>query len=183
MITQDQLKEVINYNPLTGDFTWRHRGESFFKTYRSYRSFCGKYDGKVAGNTKTSKEGKTYRNIMIFDTTYLSHRLAWLYVTGSFPCDEIDHIDGNGENNRLVNLRDVTRTENGRNKRKPVTNKSGVMGVHWHKRDLVWCAQIKVDQKVINLGTSTSIESEIKLRRAAEIKYNFHPNHGDVRPL
>jgi len=183
MLTQSILKELIHYNPDTGVFTWLHRDQKWFKTYRSYRSYCGKYVGKKAGASILSRVGKRYIHVMVLDKDHLAHTLVWLYTYGVWPDDEIDHIDGNGENNKLLNLRSVTGLENHKNKRLPSTNKSGRIGVHWHKRDRHWRAEIKVEQKTINLGGFKDINDAIKAREAAETKYGFHKNHGSIRPL
>lgn len=183
MLTHSLLQELIYYDAETGVFTWKHRDESLFASRRSYASFCGKYANKVAGYNKTAVNGKDYRNIMILNVNYLSHRVAWFYIYGNWPVNDIDHIDGNGMNNKIINLRDVTAIDNGRNKRLPENNNSGVVGVSWHKRDKVWEAKIKVNQKAIYLGRFSSIESAAKVRKSAEIKYKFHKNHGIIRPL
>ena len=183
MLTQSILKELLHYDPVTGIFTWKYRERKWFKTYRSYRSYCGKYVGKTAGASILSKEGKRYIHIMILGRDYLAHRIAWFYIYGEWPEGEIDHIDGNGENNRESNIRDVDALENGKNKRLPENNKSGRIGVGWHSRDKVWYALIKVKQKKIHLGTFKKINDAISAREAAEVKYGFHKNHGSIRPL
>jgi hypothetical protein len=183
MLTQSILKELLHYNPDTGIFTWKHRDQKWFKTYRSFCSGNARYAEKVAGVSVLSREGKRYIHIMALGKDYLAHRIAWVYISGEWPEDEIDHIDGNGENNKLINIRSVSRLENNKNKRLPSTNKSGVMGVHWHKRDQHWRAEIKVKQKTINLGGFKDINDAIKARKAAEFKYGFHKNHGSIRPL
>ena len=183
-LTHSVLKELLDYNAETGVFTWKHRDQSWFVSYRSYTSFCGKYANKVAGNNKICTiSGKTYRAIMVLGVSYAAHRVAWFYVNGEWPTNDIDHIDGIGVNNKTLNLRDVTVAENGRNKRLPSTNKSGVIGVCWHKRDQHWRATIKVNQKTISLGGFSSIDDAMSARQKASVKYGFHKNHGTNRPL
>ena len=82
-----------------------------------------------------------------------AHRLAWALHTGGWPKGEIDHIDGDESNNRIVNLRDVSKSVNQQNKRLPrVDSKSGFIGVCWHKGGGKWSAQITVHGKSIYLG-------------------------------
>jgi hypothetical protein len=113
-LTQERLKEVLNYDPDTGIFTWA------FKYTRTI------VVGRVAGH-QNKKTGRV--NIRI-GRNYKAHRLAWLYTYGKWPDGEIDHINGNSSDNRIANLRDVTLTENSWNKRKAMsTSKTGLLGV------------------------------------------------------
>jgi hypothetical protein len=120
MIDAVQLREILHYDPDTGIFRWR-RGQ-------------WRKAGKIAGSNK-----RRYRHINIGYRWYLAHRLAWLYMTGKWPRHEIDHIDRDGFNNRLANLRDVTRSENMRNTRRK--SKGGVIFVPARAR---WWARINV---------------------------------------
>jgi hypothetical protein len=99
------------------------------------------------------------------------------------PEHGIDHEDGNGLNNRWENLRDVTRLENMRNRRKYKNNTSGVVGVVWNKARGKWQVQIKVKGTLIFLGYFVNKDDAIKARKKADIKYGFHKNHGEDRPL
>lgn len=172
MITQDQLKEVLHYCPETGVFTWLAGG--------SGRS--GK--GAVAGGFKTNgRSGKSYGRIMIRGCYYLMHRLAFLYMTGEFPEDQVDHEDGNGCNNVWSNLQAATRGENAKNKRRQVNNTSGVVGVTWDKRSCLWCAYLDHNKCHEHLGYFRNKEDAIAARKAAEVLYGFHKNHGSERPL
>jgi len=121
--------------------------------------------------------------VMILNRKYSAHRLSWLYSTGEWPFDEVDHIDGNGTNNKLINLRSVSRLENNKNKRLRTDNKSGRIGVSWHKSKRCWSSKITVERKQIHLGDFNSYSKAVKAREAAEIKYGFHKNHGSDRPL
>ena len=172
MITQDQLKEVLHYCPETGVFTWLVGGSG-----RSGR-------GAVAGSFKTNgRAGKLYGRITIRRREYLMHRLAFLYMTGDFPEDQVDHEDGNGLNNVWSNLRAVTRTENSKNVRKTRANTSGTTGVCWDKRSRRWYAYLGHNSRHMNLGQFHNKEDAIAAREAAEVTYDFHPNHGTERPL
>lgn len=103
-------------------------------------------------------------------------------VCGPIPIGlVIDHIDGNPQNNRLENLRLVTQKTNSRNCRISTNNRSGHLGVYWDVRDRKWFAEIGVDGRKIKLGSSTDKEAVVALRKSAERKYGFHPNHGAPR--
>ena len=121
-----------------------------------------------------------YRSIQVKGKRYLTHRLIWLYVYGKFPDDQIDHINGRPSDNRLENLRDVTQQENNKNQKKPCTNKSGHLGVCWHKNTEKWSARIDVDGVNKYLGLFNVLEDAVAVRQAASIEHGYHKNHGRV---
>jgi hypothetical protein len=177
MITQEYLKECVTYNPGTGVFVWLNRPLIHFKNIIAHRAFNSMYAGKEAGSDKA--DGRiVYRQIGIDGFRYLSHRLAWLLVYGELPKQSIDHIDGNGLNNTIDNLRDVSRQENHRNTRLPSNSTSGVIGVHWLKKNQRWLAHITVDKNCISLGCFSTLEEAAAARKISEIEYGFHENHG-----
>lgn len=92
--------------------------------------------------------------------------------------NDIDHINGNTQDNRLINLREVSHSENVKNARRRNDNTSGVSGVHWEKRRNKWRAYIKVANRRKYLGYFENFTDAVAARRAAEKLYNFHPNHG-----
>ena len=161
MITQSELKELLHYDPETGIFI---RLISFTNKVKA---------GGVAG--WNSSHG--YIKISVKSQTYYAHRLAWLYIHGVWP-KQIDHINHNPSDNRLVNLRETTQQENAKNASMKNTNKSGVTGIHLHEPSNKWRAYITVDGKAIHLGCFSIKNDAIKTRKEAEIKYGFHANHG-----
>ena len=162
MLTQKRLKELLAYTPETGVFTWaKPRG--------------GKVAGAVAG-TIHYKQG--YIRIKIDGGMYSAHRLAWLYVYGEMPEHEIDHINHDRQDNRIENLRSVTRHQNARNRALRADNTSGVVGVNWFKRNKKWGARIFKNGKFVFLGLFDRFEDAAEARKNASLKYGFHPNHG-----
>lgn len=163
MITQARLKELFHYDPSTGLFTRLVDviGSRFKK-------------GDIAGSTMPNE----YTSIGIDRKLYPAHRLVWLYIHGEFPSADIDHINRVRDDNRLSNLRSVSRSENLKNKKIPDSNTSGVMGVHWHNRTRRWIARIGVSGKKKSLGTFLNKEDAVRARKHAEIKYGYHANHG-----
>ncbi|EFL4461577.1 MULTISPECIES: HNH endonuclease [Enterobacteriaceae] len=134
-LTQQRLKNLLNYDPSTGIFTRRiTRG--------------GMYAGSVVGTLSTHG----YRKIMVDKVAYAAHRLAWLYVYGNFPGGEIDHINRDRCDNRIVNLRIASRKDNARNKGVSKRNTSGAKGVSWDRQTKKWRAQISVSGKSISIG-------------------------------
>ena len=162
MLTQDRLRELFHYDPLTGVLTRRVSVSS----------------NAQAGDITGTVDGKGYLQVMIDRKNYRVHRLAWLYVHGIFPDNSIDHINGDTSDNRIINLRDVLQSENGKNQTMPKTNKSGIMGVRWYRQRGKWHAQICVNRKRIHLGYYEDLELAALVRQEAELKYGFHLNHG-----
>jgi hypothetical protein len=158
MITQERLKDLLNYDPETGIFMWKVRRH-------------GVTLGSVAGCTD---EG--YIRIKIDGRLYAAHRLAWLYVNGSLPEFTIDHINRVRSDNRIANLRSATNAENHQNRSKYITNTSGVTGVYWDNQRGKWRAQIEHLGRNVNLGRYSTIEAAAEARAAAKKKFHiFNP--------
>lgn len=155
MITADRLREVMDYNPQTGIFTWK-------------KKTCKKVVvGSVAGCL--TKEG--YVTIRVDGYLMTGHRLAWLYVNGELPSKGIDHKNRDKSDNRICNLRICTPVENGQNASLSKANKSGITGVFFNKKTGKWVSQITVNRKNIILGAYNSIDEAAASRRAAESEY------------
>lgn len=170
MITQERLKELLHYDPDTGVFTW------ISNMNQNVRA------GDEAGCI--TRDGQThYRSIGVDGSLYKAHRLVWLYTQGDLPHHQIDHIDGNGLNNLMSNLRDVTHRENGKNARLRSNNKSGVNGVCYHKLSGKWRARIKTQSGYKDLGNFDDIKDAIAARQIADVKHGYHDNHGQIRVL
>jgi len=162
MLNQSELKELISYDSDSGVFTWKvRRGGSA-------------NSGAIAG--KLSSHG--YIDIQVNKKLYKAHRLAWLYVHGEWPSDHMDHINHVRDDNRIVNLRIVTRCENHKNKSLYSSNTSGVAGVHMHKQTGKWQATIRVSGRSRYLGLFNDFDAACLSRKAAELEYGFHKNHG-----
>ena len=139
MLTQARLKELLHYDPETGVFTWRadRRG------HRNIRA------GDVAGH----KTPKGYVVIGIGGKVYKAHRLAWLYLHGAWPAEDIDHRFGVSAGNGVGNLREATHAQNAHNQhRAQRNNRSGLLGASWYGRDGTWRAKIVVGGKQKHLG-------------------------------
>ena len=158
-LTQDRLKELLDYDPETGIF--------INKTNRGKKIKKGSKTGHL------DKDG--YWQICIDYKNYRAHRLVFLYMEGYLPENGIDHIDRNKLNNRRNNLREVSQTCNRRNCNIYKANKSGVTGVCWYKRDKKWEVSIRNFGKKIFCGYFENIIDAAKARWEAEVKYNF-PN-------
>jgi len=176
------LRKLLRYDPDTGLLFWRKRTSDMFNggasggRDSSCRSWNTRHGGKEAF---TSDDIKSYKRVAIFGKIYYAHRVMWALFYGEWPNDQIDHINGIKYDNKISNLRVVTHAENQRNKRICRANTSGITGVVWNKRDKNWRAQIKVDGRMKSLGYFDCKSAAAIVRKAAEVKYGFHANHGD----
>jgi hypothetical protein len=140
--------------------------------------WMGKNVGEEAGTQRTDSDGMTYRSVSIKYKIFMSHRVAWLLHYGRWPSMQIDHKDGNGLNNRIANLSEVTNKQNAMNQKLNAKNSSGVTGVRWHKLAKKWTARIVQDKREIYLGLFESFEDAVAARKDAESKYGFSERHG-----
>lgn len=138
-----KLIEFLDYNPETGLFTWKVRYGSAVK-------------GQIAGCLAHDKSiVLRFQKIL-----HRAHRLAWLYVHGSWPKGEIDHVNGNPADNRISNLRDCSRRENTRNVRTHRDTASGLKGAYRDKKR--WTSRICIDGKNVHLGMFDTAEDAAK---------------------
>jgi hypothetical protein len=152
MLTKDEASQRLSYDETTGIFVWLRRAAQPHENAAKVATWNTMYAGKVAG-VKTHG----YVRISVNDTKYYAHRLAWLIHYGEWPSGIIDHIDCNGQNNSIANLRDVTKVENGRNLRAPRKSRSGIPGVY-QMASGKFRSQRKVGSKVVHLGVFGSAE-------------------------
>lgn len=171
-LNQKIVKDLLFYLPMKGIFIWRERPIIYCDSKGSQSAWNKKFAGKLAGDL-----GARYWRIRVFGRAYQAHRLAWIYVYGAWPKNEIDHINRINLDNRIENLRDVTRKENLDNRapycqrRLNSSNKSGCTGVSWDKRLRKWRATITTNKETKELGRFKDLEIAIKARKEAEIYY------------
>lgn len=171
--SQALLLELLDYNPTTGDLTWRPRDRSYFRSDSEHKRWNARYAGKPALNSVGSTG---YRAGNIFGITYQTHRIIWKLLHGTDP-DYVDHENGIRSDNREQNLRDASFTQNMHNQRKPKNNSSATVGVY-RLPNGKWIARICVSRKLLNLGIFPEYADAVLARKVAEQAYNFHPNHG-----
>jgi len=174
-LTQEIVRELLDYNPDTGVLTWKFRSEKWFATTGAFKSWNTRFAGVKAGSVSTRISNNKWSLIHIFDKTYRPERIIHLWLHGVWP-NRIDHTDGNGLNNCKTNLRNGTHAESCRNRTLSKSNNTGVSGVR--NRNGRYSSQITINSKQIWLGSFKNLEDAITARKEAEIKYNFHPNHG-----
>lgn len=164
-ITAEYLRSRLDYDSVAGTFMWKPR-EVEAGSHWTVRSWNGKYAGKPAGKKLTVRSA-TYISICLDNKQYLAHRLAWLYVHGVWPADQIDHIDRDPSNNRIVNLRPATASQNQANRSSPRNRTSGIRGVTFASANGRWCAKIQAEGKSRNLGYFDSLEDAATAYRNA----------------
>ena len=155
----ERIRTALHYDPDTGIFTRKQR--------TAQRHQVG---DRACGNPI---KGTQHFRVAIFGTKYLAHRLAWLYVYGKWPDHHIDHINGNMQDNRIVNLRDVPNRINRQNMRNPKgeNTSSGLLGVYLHTNGS-WVARIQLNGKGYYLG---SFEDKYEAQQAyLEAKRRMH---------
>ena len=146
--SQERLKELFDYDPETGDFVRKVRTSNNTKV------------GDVAGCLVPDG----YLVFRVDSTTYMAHRLAWLYRYGEDPGSlDIDHINRNRSDNRLENLRLATSQQNRQN--------SSALGITWDKVCRKWQARITVDGVLMYLGVFRHYWSAIHCYQQARLKY------------
>jgi len=133
---------------------------------------------RIKGKKKLGTMSNGYIRIYINRKPYMVHKIIWLIEHGYIP-KNIDHINHNRSDNRIENLREVSHKENCRNQTIRNTSTSNINGVHWYKQTNKWQVHITVNGKRIHLGYFDDIEIAKNARNEADIKYGFHPNHGN----
>jgi hypothetical protein len=160
-LTADELRAALDYDPATGIFTWKWR--TGLRGSSNARN-AGKVSGEV------SKYG--YIRIMLNSRHYLAHRLAWLYIYGHWPNEQIDHINRITSDNRIANLREATHSQNNVRARPMRNNSSGILGVFRSPTKGKWYVSVTRDGKTKHLGTFASID-EAKAVRDEEVRRSY----------
>lgn len=150
-LTAKFVREAFSYDAETGELFWAKPRSNRVKV------------GARAGY----RDKRGYKQIRIGQTCYWAHRVVWLYVTGEWPPGQLDHVNGDPSDNRILNLRPASPSENSFNTRRPSHNTSGVKGVTWFKPTRKWMAHITINQKFKSLGLYETLEEAAEARRLA----------------
>lgn len=161
------LKSYLNYDHITGYFTWKTK-------------HCSKV---IIDQRAGSVSPYGHRVINLCGSLYPEHRLAWLYMTGTFPHKYIDHIDHDEQNNSFSNLREVSKKENNLNNSLRVDNSSGEIGIYINQRKHRNTFQVDVSIDTHRLCKAfKTLEQAITARNEFYSKHGFHLNHGIAKP-
>lgn len=153
-MTPNDVKALLDYDPLTGNFCWKvsRRGTA-----------------AVVGRKAGCKHSQGYWRIVLDGRMHYAHRLAWAIAHGVWP-ENIDHINGDKSDNRLVNLRVATRSQNMANRPRQTNNTSGFKGVYSVPSRGKWRARFKKDGRVFYLGYFDTAEEAAEAHRIAYAK-------------
>ena len=170
----EMAARAIFYDPETGEMRW-HRKHGATKEERRWNT---RYADMPAG----TKDDKGYIRILFKSggktLRVRAHQLAWLITTGESAKGEIDHINQNKMDNRIVNLRDVPKEINQRNGTRKKNNTSGVPGVTWHKQHRKWYAQARINGKHHSVGLYLELSDAETAVKASRAQHGFTETHG-----
>lgn len=174
------LRQLLNYDADTGALYWKRRNRDLFESDRAWNTWNSRFANKAA-LISIAPHGYLYGSML--GRKYRAHRVIWAIVKGEWPPEEIDHIDHCTQNNKWANLRLASHASNGKNYSLSKRNKSGVTGVCWNKSLGKWGVRIKTDKTYKHIGLFSKFEDAVAVRKAAEIQYGYHPNHGKGRSV
>lgn len=170
-LTAARARELLDYDPETGVLTWRRPV--------AHPRFAGRVAGTVHDRRRP---GPSYISLQVDGKKYLGHRLAWLIVYGNWPQGIIDHINGDGTDNRLRNLREATGSQNQHNSRLRSDSSTGLKGVSISRRENKYRATIKRNGRQVYLGLfSTAQEAHAAYCEAADELHGEFANYGGQR--
>lgn len=166
--SQERLKLLLDYDPETGILRWKKAEEA-----------PGRWNPHSGKEVKSLNGG--YIRVFLDGEHHYAQRVIWKMHYGYDPV-QVDHINGIKNDNRIANLRDVSREVNSKNRKLYAANKSGVNGVSFHERDKVWSARVSVGKsKDVHLGSFETKAEAVAARIAADIILQYHENHGKPR--
>jgi len=143
-VTQARLKELLDYDPMTGALVWK-----------AGRAKAGSVAGSITGG---------YRIIAVDRKQYRASRLVWLWHSGYLPKLYLNHINQDKTDVRIENLMEASQQAIMNKSGKTKKNKTGVRGIHWDKRAEKWCAQIKMNRTLVHIGFFKSFDNAVRAR-------------------
>lgn len=165
MLTVNQLREVLSYNPNTGLFFWLKR--------TARRTQVGELAGYLTNG---------YIRIKLYGIVYQAHQLAWLHYYGEWAGSDIDHKDTIRSHNWITNLRRATASQNIANSNLSLANSTGFKGVDYHSITGKYRARLTINRKQLHLGEfDTREEAAAAYKKAAKEMFGEFANDGEVK--
>jgi len=176
----DQLKRLFRYEPATGKLFWLPRTPDMFRDGRQTAAHsCARWNARYADRQVPDHDnGAGYMTVALSGRPVKVHRVALALHLGRDLVGEVDHINGDRADNTAANLREVTRTENMRNKRRYRNSTSGITGVHYRARDDRWVAHLGRRGKAVHIGQFVTREEAVIARQIAVAAAGFAAFHG-----
>lgn len=168
-----RVRELLDYDAASGLLRWKPRAPNQAR-------FNTRFAGKQAGYLD-ARDGITYLRIQLDGRVYYGHRLAWMVAYGEDPTVEIDHRNGCGTDNRLVNLRLAPGGLNGLNRAIRSDNTTGVTGTHYNSSTKKYKAYVRYHGKLHNLGWYDTLGEAGEVARKARENFGFSPAHGKTK--
>lgn len=169
-ITKEELAQRLSYDPLSGQLTWIAKGNS---------------KKVVVGSRAGSVSPHGHRVLRLNGYLYPEHHIIWRLHFGVWPTGQLDHENHDEQDNKLVNLKDVTHADNNRNQSKRKDNISGHPGVWINKLNSKkkFMSEVTFAGKRVHLQSHYSLDDAIAKRKEILIEYGFHENHGITKPV
>lgn len=164
-LTQELVNKVLKYDPISGTLIW-------ISNLHSKRAIPNSRAGSLVTSTG-------YRSITLFGTKYPEHHLIWFIYYGVWPTGQIDHINQKRDDNRIANLRDVSKADNAKNRSRNPHSKLGEHGIWYNMRTDRYVAEITVNGKKVYQKSFADLDEAIRERKLKSIELGFHENHGN----
>lgn len=172
-LTAQEIAQRVEYRD--GQFYWLPRADETF----SRKVWADRWNDRFAYKPLTYKaHSKGYHQIRIDGFIYQAHRVIWALQFGEWPTGELDHINGDVTDNRIENLRDVTKSINMRNQKLRKDNTSGMPGVCWSVERGMWRVNVATPDRRHYVGQFERLEDAIAARKAAQLRHGFTGRHG-----
>lgn len=177
-LTPEVLRQLLRYDPETGDIFWMPRDAGFY-SHPNRDSLAKRWNAQFAGRAALIHVGEHgYRYGAVLGRKVKAHRAAWALHFGAWPRGVIDHINGDRIDNRIANLRDTDHVGNGRNAKRSTANTSGHTGVSWCAIQAKWKVQIRDRGRKVTVGRYSSLAEAVSARDRANREFGYHENHG-----
>lgn len=175
----DFIRPFLRYEVATGALFWLPRvAGTPYGEWEVTEITAKIFNKKCAGKRAERWNRQNYGRVRLFKVDFQASRIAWALSCGVWPALQLDHIDGDPQNNRLENLREVTHRENCMNRKTRIDCPTSYTGIRPNRNRRGWDVRIGVKGREIFIGRYDEFDEAVKARLKAEQEHGFHPNHG-----